>query len=237
MEIASHRAHQKIEMTSKLKYHNLRRILPRKVRKDWLSVLGGIAGIVALIITVQIILSEKEGLKNKIDVSELETRILRDENAELKTRIKELEDRLFQPLSEQVMESDVPLSQIKSPIPLKLAGSVVDSLKLLVPENNSVVPSVFYVHGVFPDPSKDLWIIIHAMRTGEYHVKAKATVWQDSSWTAKISTEQTENLNVGEQFELRAIANPRISMRKRDILSKWPEAQWNSQIIHLVISN
>lgn len=142
-------------------------------------------------------------------------------------RIDELREKLFTALVPEVMESRKEISKIRAPKP-------TTKLQILIPKNNTEVPARTYVEGYVLDPKAKVWLIIHPMETSAYWVQPSITVRKDGNWKVAAYLGRSGSIDVGKQFEIMAVANPRVGLKEGDVLDGWPEAQWNSQVIEVV---
>lgn len=182
-----------------------------------------VAIIVVLLLVIIGLYFENVSLKNKIEVLELEVRWISD-----------IKDKLLQFVQQQIMEGQVPIDQIISPFPLGPPGEKIENLEIRFPRDGSEVSAQFYVEGVTPDTTGNLWVIIHPIATAIYQVQPKVTVWRDGTWRVKIPIDKTGGISAGKPFEIMAVVNPTVPLKEGDVLTGWPEAQWRSQVVEVI---
>lgn len=120
---------------------------------------------------------------------------------------------------------------------IMIAISVVNAqritLRITAPLNKARVPERPYVEGTVTRPNDKVWVIVHPMEVSDYWVQPSVNVKGDGSWKVKIYIGIPGSVDVGKQFEIMAVANPRDNIKEGDVLSGWPEAQANSQVIEV----
>lgn len=102
-------------------------------------------------------------------------------------------------------------------------------LHIASPENRSEVPEQPVVEGTVADPRATVWVIVHPLEVADYWVQQPITVGDDGSWEVQVHIGRPGDIDVGKHFEILAVANPRSKLRKGDVLSGWPKAQYRSQ--------
>ena len=107
-------------------------------------------------------------------------------------------------------------------------------LRIIAPLDKAEVPERPLVEGTVSDPNAKVWVIVHPMTVSDYWVQPSVAVKEDGTWKVMIYTGRPGSIDVGKQFEIMAVANPKVKLSDGDILSGWPEAQWKSQVIELI---
>lgn len=79
-----------------------------------------------------------------------------------------------------------------------------------------------------------VWVVIHPMEASDYWVQPSLTVKNDGTWKVMIYVGRPGRIDVGKQFEVMAVANPKVNLKEGDVLSGWPEAEWKSEVIELI---
>ncbi len=74
-------------------------------------------------------------------------------------------------------------------------------------------------------------MVVHPMEVSEYWVQPPVTVKKDGTWRVMIYIGRPGTIDVGKQFEIMAVANPKVKLNEGDKLRGWPEAQWKSEVI------
>jgi len=191
----------------------------------------GVAEVGALVVLLLAVIGlscENTRLRCKNDNLELEIRILRE------LREANIRDKFYQYMLPQVMEGHVPIEQVHSPFPIVRPGEKIEQLEIKLPKDGSEVSAQFYVEGVIPDLRASLWIIVHPAETPTYQVQSKPKISDAGAWRVKIATEDTKDMTPGVPFQIVAVANPKAELKSGDILARWPEAEWSSQVIEVI---
>ena len=89
------------------------------------------------------------------------------------------------------------------------------------------------MEGTVTDSNVRVWVIVHPMEVSDYWVQPSITVKENGSWKVKIYIGRPGSVDVGKQFEIMAVANPKDNLKEGDVLSGWPEAQAKSQVIEV----
>lgn len=81
----------------------------------------------------------------------------------------------------------------------------------------------------------EVWVIVNPTRTsGDYWVQPKAQMTDDKEWTAQAYIGRPGDSDIGKTFRIRAVVNPKISLKEGDVLNAWPAAFGQSQIIEVI---
>ena len=90
------------------------------------------------------------------------------------------------------------------------------------------------IEGTVSTDVSNLSIIVHPVETSDYWVQPEVTVRQNGEWICKIYIGRPGKIDVGKQFEIRAVANPERQLSEGQIFGEWPEAQWKSEVIQVI---
>jgi len=127
------------------------------------------------------------------------------------------------------------LNEIKEWQELRLQEfSEVQSLVVEKPTDGSMVTERPWVSGTVADPNTTVWVIIHPMAVSDYWVQPSISVRKDGSWRVMISTGRPGTVDVGKHFEILAVGNPTVQLSEGLVLSGWPEAALESEIIEVI---
>jgi hypothetical protein len=107
------------------------------------------------------------------------------------------------------------------------------NLRITSPLDKARVPERPYVEGTVTDSNAKVWVIVHPMEVSDYWVQPSVTVKENSTWKVKIYIGRPGSIDVGKQFEIMAVTNPKASLKEGTVLSGWPEAQEKSQVIEV----
>lgn len=88
-----------------------------------------------------------------------------------------------------------------------------------------------YIQGTVANPDAEVWVIVHPINLSAYWVQPTVSVKGDGTWKVKVYMGRAGDIDVGRQFEILAVANPKDMLNEGDILGGWPYSQMNSQVI------
>ncbi len=128
----------------------------------------------------------------------------------------------------------IALSIFLTIISASLASGQELNLHITAPPDKVQVPERPFVEGTVADPNAKVWVIVHPMEVSDYWVQPSITVKRDGTWKVKIYIGRPGRIDVGKQFEIMAIANPKVRLKEGSILKEWPESQWKSQVIEVI---
>lgn len=106
-------------------------------------------------------------------------------------------------------------------------------LTITAPPDKTQVPGRPFVEGRVADPNAKVWVIVHPMEVGDYWVQPSVTVKDTGTWKVMIHIGGPGNIDVGKQFEIMAVANPKVELNEGKVLKGWPQAQWKSEVIEV----
>jgi hypothetical protein len=92
----------------------------------------------------------------------------------------------------------------------------------------------FVIHGAVRRPKAAVWIVVNPYRVGQFWVQPPAVVRGNGAWTCEIFIGISGNFNQGIEFDIHAIANPRLQLERGMILSHLPEAEAVSPTVRVV---
>lgn len=99
---------------------------------------------------------------------------------------------------------------------------------IVSPLNKTSVPIRPVVKGILNIKAK-IWVVVHPLSTNEYWVQPSVSI-QKIKWQTKIYIGREGNIDVGKQFEIRAVVNPFDSLQEGMKFNVWPKAQAYSNI-------
>lgn len=138
----------------------------------------------------------------------------------------EIREKLFSLLATRVMEGPKEVFPTPTPKP-------TEQIQIISPQNSSQVSARTYIEGWVSEPHAKVWLVIHPMEVSSYWVQPTITVRRGGNWKVMAYLGRSGNIDVGKQFEIMAVANPKVSLKEGDVLGGWPEAQWSSQVIEV----
>lgn len=106
-------------------------------------------------------------------------------------------------------------------------------LRIAAPPDKAKVPERPFVEGTVTDPNAKVWVVVHPMEVSDYWVQPSVTVKGNGTWKVMIYIGRPGTIDVGKQFEIMAVANPKARLKEGDVLREWPEAQRKSQVIEV----
>ncbi len=107
-------------------------------------------------------------------------------------------------------------------------------VRISSPKDNAAVPEQPVVGGTVSDARATVWVVVHPLEKAvntEYWVQPQATLNGDGTWTAQIYIGDPGDEDVGKQFLIMAVANPKQELTDDDVLTTWPAAAAQSNIV------
>jgi hypothetical protein len=108
-----------------------------------------------------------------------------------------------------------------------------NTIAITSPKDEERVPERPLVVGSVSDPRAQVWVIVHPVETAGHWVQPVVVNDGNGHWKVQVYIGRPGELDIGKQFEVRAIANPKAPLREGEILGCWPEAEWQSQVIRV----
>ncbi len=112
-----------------------------------------------------------------------------------------------------------------------VAAGQQEGIQITEPANKADVPLNPTFKGTVSDPTAKVWLVVRPSVTEDYWVQAPATVNEDGTWQATINIGRPGGEDVGQRFEVAAVANPKKTIKEGDKLTYWPKSQWRSKPI------
>ncbi len=106
-------------------------------------------------------------------------------------------------------------------------------LSITDPKHGAKAAHSQVVRGTVSDSKSKVWVIVHPMLTNGYWVQNPVNVRSNGQWTAQVYLGTSAETQVGELFELRAIADPQAALKEGDVLKTWPDAKSQSDIVEV----
>lgn len=181
-----------------------------------------------LLLTVGIngFLNEKREGKLKDEIEKVNGKLgeTNDKLGEANDILVEIRNQFFGDRGEQVMESpkEVLLAQTQE---------TSSNVRIIVPQDGSILPWLQIVEGTVADTDAEVWVIVHPMEVSDFWVQPRVTVRKDGAWNVCAYIGSGPDSDIGKQFEIMAVANPKYKLNEWYILGSWPDAQWSSQVI------
>lgn len=116
-----------------------------------------------------------------------------------------------------------------------VAAAAVNKNEVMItePQNKAEVPEKAVIKGTVSDPSAKVWLIVRPLATEDYWVQGQATVNADGTWQATANVGRPGSVDVGEWFQIAAVANPKKDIKAGDVLGWWPRSKWRSKPIRI----
>lgn len=107
------------------------------------------------------------------------------------------------------------------------------TVSITSPLDNAEVGRPAKTEGIVSYPNSEVYVIVHPVGVPEFWVQPKASVQKDGKWSTTVYLGQKKIRNPDKQYELMAIADPFDSLKAGDMLRKWPNSKWRSQVIRV----
>jgi hypothetical protein len=107
-------------------------------------------------------------------------------------------------------------------------------VKIVAPKEGAQVRERLFVEGTSSIPNAAVWIVVHPIDVSDYWVQPRVSVRKNGEWAVSAYVGRAGNLDVGRQFELVAIANPKGDLKEGQVLGNWPEAEARSDIVMVI---
>jgi len=107
-------------------------------------------------------------------------------------------------------------------------------LYLTSPPDGATVSGRPFVEGRVADRCARVWVVIHPTEVSDYWVQPPVSVHADGTWRVQVFIGRPGTVDVGKHFEIRACGSPYIDIEEATVLSWWPEAECQSQVIEVV---
>lgn len=104
---------------------------------------------------------------------------------------------------------------------------------ITAPEHKSEVGQKPVISGTVSDPSARVWLIVRPTVTNDFWVQEPAAVNEDGTWQGTVHIGRPGSVDVGEGFQVRAVADPKNELKAGDKLTWWPKSKGKSKVIKL----
>lgn len=104
------------------------------------------------------------------------------------------------------------------------------SLQIAEPADGAQVGAEMPIQGS-ASPEQKVWLIVHPQETSDYWVQPPAIADDAGAWKTAIFVGRPGSADVGQRYEVRAVANPQTPLKEGQVLKTWPEAQATSSIL------
>ena len=118
-------------------------------------------------------------------------------------------------------------------VSLRLPEKPSNQIQIKTPEEGSEVHWKTYVKGIIANTKATVYLIVHPLDVSGYWVQPDVTVSKDGTWKGMVYLGQSGDIDIGKDFEIMAVANPKIKLNEGHVLGVWPRGQWNSQVIQV----
>jgi len=107
------------------------------------------------------------------------------------------------------------------------------NLNIIEPHDKAKVPERPFVEGTVSNPNAEVWVVVHPMMVSDYWVQAKPTVKREGTWRVKIHVGRPGTIDIGEEYEIVAFANPKDKLKEGLKLPGWPDSEGKSQVVEV----
>jgi hypothetical protein len=114
-----------------------------------------------------------------------------------------------------------------------IAGEEQLKIRITAPSDKSQVAEKPSIEGTVTDVNVSIWVVVHPTEVSDYWVQPPVTVKEDGTWKGRAYIGRPGNVDVGKQFEIMSVANPKEPLKEGDVLKNWPEGQAKSQVIEV----
>ena len=114
------------------------------------------------------------------------------------------------------------------------AQSQTLTVEITSPVDGSSVGERPYVEGSVSSRQAAVWVVVRPMESSDYWVQPRVTVRSDGGWKVKIYVGRPGAVDVGKDFEVRAVANPRRKLTEGQVLDDWPASEAISNVVEVV---
>lgn len=109
----------------------------------------------------------------------------------------------------------------------------ISTLSITSPHDGEVVDRRPVVSGRASTPNVSVWVIVHPMESSGYWVQPATSMHADGVWGGQIYVGSQKTLDEGKQFEIMAVANPKLDLKEGMVLDRWPVAEQVSPVIQI----
>jgi hypothetical protein len=119
---------------------------------------------------------------------------------------------------------------------LTMSSACAQQLSLWVnsPTERAQVSEQTVVEGTVSDPKAKVWVFVHQVGMSDYWPQPGVSVQANGTWKGTIYIGRPGQSDVGKQYEIMAVANPKANLKHDSVLKGWPEAQARSPVIEVI---
>ena len=110
----------------------------------------------------------------------------------------------------------------------------MEDIGITSPTNRSTVSNRETVLVRSPGDVVKIWVVIHPVETGDYWVQPEVMKTEAKAWKVEAYFGRVGTIDADKKFEIMAIGDPRINLKKGDVFKSWPKGRWQSQVIGVV---
>ncbi len=107
-------------------------------------------------------------------------------------------------------------------------------VEITSPPNGAKVRERPLVAGRVVEPSARISLVVHPVETEDYWVQPKVDMLTPTTWQVRIHIGRSGAVDLGKEFEIRAIGNPKSELKEGDIIDSWPEGEWQSPVVNVI---
>jgi hypothetical protein len=128
--------------------------------------------------------------------------------------------------------SSTPPAKTESSNPAAVSEQSGFLLLISEPTQDAKVGQELPMQGTAPAGQR-IWLIVHPQGTPDYWVQPPAAANGEGHWKNVAYIGRAGQGDIGQRYEIRAIAAPRTPLKEGKVLKAWPEAQVQSDILNV----
>ena len=138
------------------------------------------------------------------------------------------------PFFPAVAVAEKPHNHVAENSPPEAATQPSEKIQIAItdPTDNAAVPMKYRIHGTTNDTEAEIWLIVHPTEIDSMWVQGRADIKNDGTWVVS-ATFGEQDTPKGEPFAIRAVANPKVPLKKGQQLHDWPEAKAWSPVVEV----
>jgi hypothetical protein len=126
--------------------------------------------------------------------------------------------------------SSTPPAQTEPSNPASISNQSGFLLLISEPAQDAKVGQELPMKGTAPAGQR-VWLIVHPQGTPDYWVQPPASANGEGQWQNVVYIGRAGQGDIGQRYEIRAIATPKTPLKEGKVLKAWPEAQVQSDVL------
>lgn len=156
-------------------------------------------------------------------------------SADIRGAIKVWKERVLKIPSVSEVHSDIVTAKIALDID-KQWQKKSRAIQILNPTDGAYVGNKPLVKVKSKKQNVKIWVIVHPKHLSEYWVQPEVSIERNGVWETQIYIGRAGSIDIGKQYNIIAVANPKKALKEGDVLDFWPESETYSQIVGVVRS-